>query len=414
MSLKALDNFYFGTARPASGGVTPTGEISITSNGNYDVTEYATANVNTPSSDMIQATNMTGLSVSTGEKVFLKKDAFAQSETRALNSSSNNVFYLTNADGTLVWYGETIYNIASKSTSSARVDLSYMEIRDGNFPRYEENGNIRLGARLWIDWTDKFYAQDDYFVDNFSNTTSITLKNTNNTWTVSEVNSSLEAKFYSFCVIDNKFYVSSLNGTFKKVGTINANESTIILEDRTDNLPIVVHSTIDNNLVILSDSYQIGNSTSVSLGGYFNGISFAKNDNGVLTAYTTKNFELQNLCRYSHLYIVFNRYTGVLCLSSPDKAGAWGMFKYNSTTQDFDTIPLILSTYNPKTYQMLSVSNDMTKMTLGSQLYILTPATSGYVAIPIDVFMGWDVLTGYATSAAVHGEVFNASTILGK
>ena len=117
MSLKALDNFYFGTASPASGGVTPTGEISITENGNYDVTEYATANVNTPSSDMIQATNMTGADIAVGDKVFLKENVAVSSSvlpiSTATNSSITNVLDTT---GQYIGLMQTT-NISTSSTN---------------------------------------------------------------------------------------------------------------------------------------------------------------------------------------------------------------------------------------------------------------------------------------------------------
>lgn len=50
-----------------------TGTINITSNGTYNVTQYASADVNCPSADIVSATNNTGSAIASGDKVWLEK-----------------------------------------------------------------------------------------------------------------------------------------------------------------------------------------------------------------------------------------------------------------------------------------------------------------------------------------------------
>lgn len=50
-----------------------TGTLSITSNGTYNVTSYASADVNCPEPDIVSATNTTGSAISSGDKVWLQK-----------------------------------------------------------------------------------------------------------------------------------------------------------------------------------------------------------------------------------------------------------------------------------------------------------------------------------------------------
>lgn len=50
-----------------------TGTLSITENGSYNVTNYASASVEVPEGDVVTATNTTGAAISAGDKVWLEK-----------------------------------------------------------------------------------------------------------------------------------------------------------------------------------------------------------------------------------------------------------------------------------------------------------------------------------------------------
>ena len=51
-------SYAIGKQSAGSGGITPTGEIQISNNGNYDVTNYATANVNVPNDRAVIDSNI--------------------------------------------------------------------------------------------------------------------------------------------------------------------------------------------------------------------------------------------------------------------------------------------------------------------------------------------------------------------
>lgn len=88
------------------------------------------------------------------------------------------------------------------------------------------------------------------------------------------------------------------------------------------------------------------------------------------------------------------------------------MFKYNTITQDFDTISITISELPTQSFRYITVSNDMSYLVYGDKLYKLEQTAGGYKAVPYNRNLGSELLTGFATSAASHGETFYVNTVV--
>lgn len=132
-----------------SGGVTPTGTINITENGVYDVTQYASADVNVTSGKTIQAKNSTGYPITSGEFVrFTERwnDSEQTMETVIVNGGFqevNGTFssgratkdIAVNETGTIMYldankyYSNVVFNV---TPSNANISSNYFNKYEGS------------------------------------------------------------------------------------------------------------------------------------------------------------------------------------------------------------------------------------------------------------------------------------------
>jgi uncharacterized protein YqgV (UPF0045/DUF77 family) len=431
LEVRKNNNKYIGSAKPATGGTIP-------------------------SSDTIPATNLTGSNIAIGDKVFLKENVAVSSSVLPIGTATNNT--ITNVLDTT---GQYIGLMQTTSISTSSTNYGNLYDSSGNnlgiltSSLYISNQTYRYNYLPWRQFIlyegDKIfcgnryfsgggiitapcwrYAQDFYGIDEINVDISVSpVRYTFNlykydedfnvikTWavenTVTGMNTSLVYEFKTFfrvLVIGNKLYVHTAYGATVPVtyiGTIDNNADSITLTyfagDINNKQPF--QSTADNKIALC------GYTTTLPSVKFF--LSRINDSFEITDAFVSSNELLNTMIGIANVSINFNRGTGILCMVNTANPNQYGLFKYNPETVDFDTVSLTLpdmiSPIKTEGVNMF-VSNDMSKLLIGNQLFTLEQTAGGYKAIPYSNNIGSDVLTGYATSAAAHGQVFNARTVM--
>lgn len=447
--LKFLENVYMGVAEPSQGGginnldvtVNPsvteqtltvpegyTGYGTITANpvtasidnnivaGNIkkDVDILGVTGTLQPS-ETVTATNLTGLSVTAGDKVYLKKQI---SQTA---SSSDKNFSLSwgvlNASGSKVICDSGIYDIATDTFTSGSTSEGRMT-RNAVL-RYEGS---KLFAPGWVfedaaTSTQFYYCQDYYTmswitVDNKiqinrynSDFTSIT-----KSWLVEGIPNTNDV--VDICVVGNMLYLLKWDNyyydTYK--GVISDSASTITVasfEQNYDNgykdyftfnrTKFPSNSTADNKVGICGN-FAYDTSYNYQAGVRLIRLNSSYEYDGELV---TSNSDLSTFMS-TGTGMTFNRGTGILAIPNTTDVG---IFKYNPETVDFDTIGII-SISSAIIKSQATVSNDLYTMFVPRTVYALaTTAGNGYNAVPYA--LGADIITGTASENALPNATFN-------
>lgn len=419
-----MGNIYLGSAQPTGGGGTEINnqDIRVTENGEYTAEEgytgLGTVIVSVSGGDTVQATNYTGTSITAGDKVFIKENAVisgSRAQVFIAGASSTNYYYLLNPTGTKVFWYNTSYDIASGTTTA--VTYTPTDYFSGNQPvRYDSHGNMFVGYYLLGESPLELNVccnQDDYAIPYSQNLQNFVLKkldksdfSTTQSWTVYTNGVAYPVS----CVIGDKVYISASRSASgdRYIGTIDTQASEIYTSDRGDDY-VVVYSTSDNALAICAKggTYPIDNEKWSEIV-----LVNLDNNNELDNVFVSSNADLTALQGSSNNFVVFNRNTGVLCIGNNGNNDYYGVFKYNTTTKDFDTIAVVLTDYSTSEYKIMTASTDLSKIQLNNYLYTLSQLGGGYKALAYQPNLGSDVLTGIAGENAAVGATFNVTTIL--
>lgn len=383
------------------------GTVYINVNGTYDVTNYASAQINVPSGDIVQVTNNTGAAISAGDKVFLAPPA----SSSVMVSGLDTLPHFVSADGSAVYYDNSRYDVEDHSVFSSS---EYPMSNDGgivNGLRYTSLGMFAgpyqiVGLTLRV--LDKIVLSENYGFEYYQGSSTL--------WYLYELNPSdlrsytsrhnctfnynVDCRNVRLVVIGNKLYASQSSQRW--VGEITSGVTDITMNERTDSL-YVLYATSDNKCAICCDT--VG-----SYDGTWNGVKLY-NVNGSYELNglkTSANSALNSLIANSNVIITFNNVTGILCLSVYG-SGDYGCFRYNSATEDFDTVNIALSGQTASGYMMLTVTDDLNMVQYGNYLYTL--AGGSYQAVSFANFTQAGY-TGIATSNAASGADVTVKTVL--
>ena len=370
--------------------------------------------------DNILATNYTGAAVTAGDKVFFKANAAVEGERAQVYStqaSQSSYYYIVNPAGTKVFYNTYIYDVSSGTTESSSYSGSWAS---NNYPlHYDSNGNLFAGKYILGESAIELaFAcnQDDYAMPFTTSSLSSgfvfrkidkTDFSVTQSWTVS-MGSSVSSPVS--CVIGDKLYVSSSTNSSgnRYIGTIDENSATISMDARSDEY-VVAYSTADNALAICAK----GSTPMTSCKWYEIALVSVDNNNELDNVFVSSNSDLTTLQGLSNNFVVFNRNTGILCIGNNSSNDYYGVFKYNTTTKDFDTVALVLPDYSSNTeYKIMTATTDLSKLQLNNYIYTLAQPSGGYKALAYQPNIGSDILTGVALDGAATGATFNVKTIL--
>lgn len=372
------------------------------------------------SGDSVLVTNMTGSNIAAGDKVFIKENVAVTKSKKSVYSNGKSVLCSL---GENIFCINSIYDIENETWSTISTSAISLIEHDNCVPVYDARGNMYIG---WAKTTNgvenigKMYIQGDYCISVFnSSVNTFTLNKvdsnlmTTQSWTVNFPGTlNYDWMSWCYCVIGNKFYMTykKTNYSYRYVGTIDDNSSTIAMSSRNDDYR-VLYSTVDDKLAIGCYGYSSSSNYGKILSPMLISIDDSYNLEGT---FISANTDLNDILSAQNSYIVFNRYTGILCASKADSSSYRGVFKYNTTTHDFDTVTIDFDGVSSASsgYFYLTISNDMTRMVYADYLYFLEQTPGGYKAIPYTSSIGSDVLTGFALEAAEPNDTFNVNTVV--
>ena len=171
---------------------------------------------------------------------------------------------------------------------------------------------------------------------------------------------------------------------------------------------MVAYSTSDNALAICAQ----GSTPMTSFKWYEIALVSLDSNYELGNVFVSSNSDLITLQGLSNNFVVFNRNTGILCIGNNGSNDYYGVFKYNTTTKDFDTIAVVLTDYSTSEYKIMTTTTDLSKIQLNNYIYNLAQVGGGYKAVAYQPNLGSDILTGVALDGAATGATFNVKTIL--
>lgn len=377
--------------------------------------------------DNIQGLNCTGHKIFAGEKVFFKKNVYTgSSKTRVYNtptsSSSPNTEYFINPDGTKVFYENYVYDINSGDINSTNFDISNSGITDSHQVYYDTYGNMFVGKYLlnesptYYDW---YFSENNYAWEYNSSDREIHLYRINKSdftieksWTIPTSYSSSSYPT-GLCIFGNKIYhgIYTSSQSYYLVAILDENSDTIVSDDTKHYNLAPVHSTSDNKIAICSKN---DSSSSMIHGLRWYQIKFVNIDENydLGEEFITSNADLSNLQNLLNNYVIFNRNTDTLFIGSSNSDTYYGIFKWNTELNDFETITVNLKNFERQYGKLITASTDLSKIQVSNYLYGLEQNSEGYKVIDYHSQIGDDILTGVALTTAANGEVLNIKTIL--
>lgn len=397
-----------------------------------NITTFATAidNISGGGGDEIDALNLTGATLSDGDKVWLDSQIVEQSSSgsTSIGSSSNSARTFMTTDGNYLLSGTKCLNFSTQQiTTISQIPTPY----DGdNYPIYADDGLVFLDGTMVNTPSpydpgygralggNFFFTRDDTSCEirkiDLSTGTVLATYAFTISYTYKVVIKSLVIdNVLYFMVFDYSSSYATTNETIKKA--LNGTDLTEVT-DTNDVLNVfsvngnttyrqVLYVTSDNEFILRFSNYT----------GNYTFTLFRQNSSEIYTAIADINDVCPDMASfYNSLgFITFNPISGVVVFNNEGYSGGMGAFQYQPETKTFVKLDVSLTDADRFIYC------DNEGKTLGwlynyYGTYIkLAKNEDGFVVIPYNTtYLRSSAFTGYVTEGGASNEVVKVATTM--
>lgn len=403
-----------------------------------DITTYATAinNISGGGGDEIDALNLTGATLSDGDKVWLDSQIVEQSSSgsKYMDTYANSAYTFMTTDGNYLLSGTRCLNFSTQQiTTISQIPSLY---DSGNSPVYADNGLVFIDGTMvntpspYNPGYGRALGGNFFFTRNGANCEirKIDLS----TGTVLATHSFTLQYSYAlraaWLVMDGVVYlyiVASGDSYFNnQVAYVAKSLSTTDLTEIIDTKGVLnIMATMDGTLSASNLRVFYATSDSEFIirfpNSAYNGFKFTlyrQNSSGIYTAIANINDVCPDMASFynSYGYITFNPISGVVVFNNEGYSGGMGAFQYQPETKTFVKLDVSLTSADRFIYC------DNEGKTLGwldssrNGKYIkLAKNEDGFVVIPYNTtYLRSSAFTGYITEGGASNEVVKVATTM--
>ena len=257
------------------GYIVPEGQLDITENGVHDVTSFATVNVNVAGSGgedyLAQMINKTLTEYKTTEVTSIPKNCFVSNpelhkidaplNTLNYSSATDSSFYGTGLD-TLILRGDTVVNLPHIDVLT-KAHILKSSWCDGFIIVKDELINSYKSATNWSTFADKIYPLSDYDADKLPLPTYEWISGTKLKWDASYGRMFIPTSSIKYGIVKIHFHITEGGYNTVKIGTWVANDARLLLSNLDTTL--ASNNTIDSTNVYANlKNTSLGNITTYS------------------------------------------------------------------------------------------------------------------------------------------------------
>lgn len=396
-----------------------------------NITTFATAidNISGGGGDEIDALNLTGATLSDGDKVWLDSQIVEQSSSGStyISSGSNSARTFMTTDGNYLLSGTRCLNFSTQQiTSISQIPTPY----DGdNYPIYADDGLVFLDGTMVNTPSpydpgygralggNFFFTRDGTSCEirkiDLSTGTVLATYQFTISYTYKVVIKSLVIdNVLYFLVFDYNDYYANTNETIKKA--LNGTDLTEVTDTKGVLNVFSTHTNATNRRAwyVTSDNEFILRFTNVSSSLTL----FRQNSLGIYTAIANINDVCPDMAPYYNAngYITFNPISGVIVFNTSNTVGSIAAFQYQPETKTFVKFDVSITGAERFIYC------DNEGKTLGwldgsynGKYLKLAKNDEGFVVIPYNTtYLRSSAFTGYVTEGGASNEVVKVATTM--